>query len=86
MVLIAEFCFILMSFTFFFLLLLTEGPGHGEAIQGSDGKMYASGGSHGGDGGAESKSHDAAPAYGSFIAPAAFGSAGGDADSTYKGK
>ena len=62
-----------------------EGPGHGEAIQGSDGYMYASGGSHGGDGGAESKSHNAPDAYGSFIAPAAFGSAGGDAEAKYKG-
>ena len=55
------------------------------AIQGSNGIMYGSGGSHGGDGGAESKSHKAADAYGSFIAPAAFGSAGGDADAAYRG-
>ena len=42
--------------------------------------MYGSGGSHGGDGGAESESHDAPEGYGSFIAPVMFGSAGGNAD------
>ena len=47
--------------------------------------MYGTGGSHGGDGGAESSSHKAADAYGSFIAPAAFGSAGGDAEAAYRG-
>ena len=62
-----------------------EGPGHGDAVLGSDGTMYGSGGSHGGDGGAESSSHDAPDAYGSFVAPDAFGSAGGDADITYTG-
>ena len=67
------------------LLQIPEGPGAGEAILGDDGNMYGSGGSHGGDGGAESSSHDAPDAYGSFVAPADFGSAGGDVDTSYTG-
>ena len=54
-------------------------------MNGTDGFVYGSGGSHGGDGGAESKANDAPDAYGSFVAPTMFGSAGGDADSVYTG-
>ena len=67
------------------LFIFAEGPGAGEALLGSDAYMYGSGGSHGGDGGAEDSSHSAPEAYGSFIAPTMFGSAGGDADSSYAG-
>ena len=59
-----------------------EGPGHGEHLGAS---IFASGGSHGGDGGAESKSYQSPSAYGSFVEPVMFGSAGGDADTSNKG-
>ena len=47
--------------------------------------MYGSGGSHGGDGGAEDSTNQSPPSYGSFIDPTMFGSAGGDADINNKG-
>ena len=50
-----------------------------------EGTIFASGGSHGGDGGADDQSRDSPPAYGSFVQPDMFGSAGGDTNQNYKG-
>ena len=65
--------------------MFIEGPGAGEPVNGTDGTVYGSGGSHGGDGGADNEFNDAPPAYGSFVAPTMFGSPGGDADTSYPG-
>ena len=54
-------------------------------MNGTDGRVYGSGGSHGGDGGADNKFNDAPPAYDSFVAPTMFGSPGGDAGISYPG-
>ena len=51
---------------------LFPGPGKGYTIG-----QYGTGGSYGGEGGAESPSYSASPAYGSFSHPADFGSGGG---------
>ena len=73
----------------YWFLCLLEGPGAGRPIVGTDGFTYGTGASHGGEAGAEDSSHEAPSAYGNFISPDRFGSAGGDVltnTSSYKGK
>lgn len=59
--------------------MFSPGPGKGYTIG-----QYGTGGSYGGEGGAESASHPASPAYGSFSKPSDFGSGGGTGNG-YKG-
>lgn len=60
------------------ILGFTEGPGAGLSLYGPSGVHYGSGASHGGEAGAENSSNTAPSAYGNFIKPDRFGSAGGD--------
>lgn len=53
-------------------------------MTGNNNVLYGTGASHGGEAGAENSNHLAPSAYGSFISPDEFGSAGGDVAS-YKG-
>lgn len=68
----------LMFYILYVLCLLTEGPGAGRTLTTVDSVEYGSGASHGGEGGAEDSTFIAPSAYGNFITPDRFGSAGGD--------
>ncbi|WAR26294.1 hypothetical protein MAR_011998 [Mya arenaria] len=61
-----------------------EGPGAGTTYMG-DGQEYGTGASHGGEAGAGNSSMVTPSAYGNFIYPDQFGSAGGDGGSTKGG-
>lgn len=63
----------------------TEGLGAGYAVTGTNGVQYGTGASHGGEAGAENSNHASPLCYGNFIKPDRFGSAGGDASTSYKG-
>lgn len=64
--------------------LFVEGPGGGYTIEWTNDVWYGTGGSHGGEAGAESIDFDAPSAYGNFISPDRFGSAGGNGGTKIK--